>query len=191
MLLPAFQKVKNTAKSIVCINNLKQFGVASGMYLADYDRFCPVVYNMTLPGWGSVQAQWPGMLGYYMNIKFASAYAAFSDRVNPKIFVCPCESQTVLSASYWTGEPGYCRTNYILNDICSKFPSQAVKMPGRGLFICDSQSFAYDSSIGIWNADTSLQYLAFRHSGKLNILYLDGHSEAEKTVEQKQVSLQF
>jgi prepilin-type N-terminal cleavage/methylation domain-containing protein len=45
MLLPALNKARDAAKSISCINNLKQLGLASGMYCNDYQDMLPEIYN--------------------------------------------------------------------------------------------------------------------------------------------------
>ena len=45
MLLPALNKARDKAKSISCINNLKQLGLASGMYCNDYKDMLPEIFN--------------------------------------------------------------------------------------------------------------------------------------------------
>lgn len=40
MLLPALGKARGRAKSVNCISNLKQIGLASAMYPTDNDGFC-------------------------------------------------------------------------------------------------------------------------------------------------------
>jgi prepilin-type N-terminal cleavage/methylation domain-containing protein/prepilin-type processing-associated H-X9-DG protein len=40
MLLPALNKARGTAKRIKCTNNMKQFGLAFGMYMTDFDDWC-------------------------------------------------------------------------------------------------------------------------------------------------------
>ena len=41
MLLPALSKAKSTAQGIQCVNNLKQWGLATQLYVADNDDFLP------------------------------------------------------------------------------------------------------------------------------------------------------
>ena len=41
MLLPALSKAKAKAQSIVCLNNMKQWGLAFRLYGEDYNDFVP------------------------------------------------------------------------------------------------------------------------------------------------------
>ena len=45
MLLPALSKAREKARTISCVSNLKQLGLANGMYTSDFDDYLPPVYN--------------------------------------------------------------------------------------------------------------------------------------------------
>jgi prepilin-type N-terminal cleavage/methylation domain-containing protein len=48
MLLPALQKARIKAQAITCINNQKSIGVASGLYMDDFEGFLPGANNGAL-----------------------------------------------------------------------------------------------------------------------------------------------
>ena len=43
MLLPALQQARRTARTIACINNLRQVGIAMSMYPTDHDGYFPTI----------------------------------------------------------------------------------------------------------------------------------------------------
>jgi len=70
MLLPALSKAREQARSVICRNNLKQIGLAMGMYQADYNEFFPTCNN----------AGWP---------VYPNAWRAISWAVNPVAYHHP------------------------------------------------------------------------------------------------------
>ncbi len=64
MLLPALSQARERARAAVCLNNLKQIGLAMQIYANDYDDHFPAsVYPGTAPG-----ASWTYMLSPYLGI---------------------------------------------------------------------------------------------------------------------------
>ncbi len=47
LLLPAVQSSREAARRIVCVNNLKQYGIGLNQYVLDYNRFPPGVSGNT------------------------------------------------------------------------------------------------------------------------------------------------
>ena len=45
MLLPALNKARDKARTVSCLSNLKQMGVASVQYADDHSRHLPTVYS--------------------------------------------------------------------------------------------------------------------------------------------------
>lgn len=41
LLLPAIQAARETSRRVICVNNLKQFGLAINQYISEYNRFPP------------------------------------------------------------------------------------------------------------------------------------------------------
>ena len=95
LLLPALNKAKETAKSIVCVGNLKQQGLAYAMYMEDNKNYTPQ-YTII----GSLYYYWPAYVAPYVNnaVNFNSVdRTAF---LNQKVFQCPSYSIQSSSFSY-------------------------------------------------------------------------------------------
>ncbi len=61
LLLPALQSAKESARSSLCLSNLKQLGLASLLYAGDMDEQLPAAYN----GDGAVPAYWYQVIAEY------------------------------------------------------------------------------------------------------------------------------
>lgn len=88
MLLPALSMAKEKARSISCINNLKQIGIAIVMYADDNnDYLVPAEYN--LRNGAPFEEGWPTILynGKYLPAQRAPTYYKIADQGS--VFRCP------------------------------------------------------------------------------------------------------
>jgi len=112
ILFPVFAKAKMAAKSITCISNIKQIGLAFEMYLNDYDDKFPVLNQPaanlvgdTDSGYASGEWNLPG--GRQDIADYASKYsvrAVMSPYIkNDRIWICPSDSSS--NPNYVPGSP--------------------------------------------------------------------------------------
>ncbi len=72
MLLPALSQAREKARQSVCMNNLKQIGLAMLMYAQDYNEYFPPAYDGSNKYFGSdplAHYYWFDFLLSYMNVK--------------------------------------------------------------------------------------------------------------------------
>jgi prepilin-type N-terminal cleavage/methylation domain-containing protein len=209
MLLPALAKAKEKAKTISCLNNLKQVGLFVQLYTDDSNDVFPACrkQNPTLP---TMDDWWGNYLG-----KYAAG--------NSNLFHCPV--LTVTRNQYtpnfkwsWTGvsNPGD-RIGYSANVFFLFYPAPAVqaassvniggftfssgyhvkrstiRRPSDCLMIGDSEGYWSMSSYwpnGVMDgSNTQYEGIACRHGGSggkgVNggqgvVVFADSHSEARK-----------
>jgi len=170
MLLPALSQAREKARQAVCMNNLKQIGLAFFMYADDYEGWLPQSYTHWMyylnpylgqPTPGSDMNNWP-MLGYHY-------------------MVCPSKAKTDLR-SY------ACNYSHVFSNKSRKL----YKVPVNWYLIGDGySSYAvtprpapswlriqadYDGD-GINESPLGypFSYLRFRHNRGANFLFAGGH----------------
>jgi len=111
MLLPALSKAREQARSVICRSNLKQVGLAFGMYQADYDEFFPTCNNAGWPVWANAWRKicWdhnPIAYHHPQEILVHEGYLKLGwrdnrDRVKDSPLACPSDRQVgmVISAA--------------------------------------------------------------------------------------------
>ena len=170
MLLPALAKARDKARTISCVNNMKQIGLGGNMYTQDYDGFVHFSYNY--PGYLHFAAI---LNTYYVNDK--------------NTFVCPADTDVRIdTGNGWTGNGRSYLTSYSVH---RPGDSYGTANPGVlvGAVLTPSEAFSilpnFDESIRIAAGDDSAQganhgvrtrrvgYL--RHKLGFNVLYVDGH----------------
>ncbi len=179
ILLPALQSAKKTAKSIVCIGNLKQASTAGLSYGSDFDNLVHLEGQTPIFESDGVKRyyDWPRPLvsvGYLLN---SSVY---------QMGGCPTgkgKTPYAWNAGYGTSKSGSALIDTVTNG------NWYVMRNLTRLQKPDMCQYILDSACN-WSSSTSGQYyevtwdssfgfgLGLRHFQKANVVFLDGHAES-------------
>ncbi len=184
MLLPALNKARDKAKAIACVNQLKQIGTASLMYVEDND--------------GIVM---PYKLEYGVNDKYwyRNFIPPYFNKPDPTLWLknleCPADTGVWMrNGSSSSDEPSYgwniriglnagsgLTSDYIFK--MSKVKNPSGKVAAGDSWHRDEGSASapfyrqYNNSAGDDYAGFNYQ----RHNGNGNVLWVDGHASSENT----------
>ena len=179
MLLPALNQARTKAMAINCMNNLKQIGSSSMFYINDYDGWILSYYDtrQSPSHWGI----WCLSLTYGPKIKKGGSW------------ICPESAKYARSPKDLTYT--YCRINN------SNWRNSAVAYGGtdriypvKKLKKSSNQIYMMDSGWDLTRSDADEQFSPrkgdplrytlldrwgfWKHSGKSNSLFFDGHTSA-------------
>ncbi len=165
MLLPALQQAKEKGRGALCLNNLKQLGLAVEMYCNDYDDWLPT--NGASPYW------------FYALNAYSEDWGIFkcpSDHTFPGMKVDPWNASYGYNYVYlgWTSAPGW--------PVATRHKRMKIKHPSATLTIVDCDS--YNAAVGSANITSGS-----RHNIGGNILWLDGHTSYGKLLAINDVEL--
>jgi prepilin-type N-terminal cleavage/methylation domain-containing protein/prepilin-type processing-associated H-X9-DG protein len=166
MLLPVLENVKEQARSIQCVNNLKQVGQYFSFYSTDYNGY---IFSDVAEA-GNDETYWVGIMGAYMDLKKWPTV----DTVKGYITNCPNESN--YGGRGYTLRYGW---SYSANYYPSFYAPQGqrlskVKKPSEKFLLAEGQYF-YVSN----NTTSSITSVDFRHNDMANFLFFDMHVESE------------
>jgi len=180
LLLPALSQARRAAKVIICTANLKNIGIAGGLYLSDNHNYFPILYYNTYSGynWGygyvgkeageSVYQYPPSKrpLNKYLTVT--------SDDAEVDIARCPLDPGT-FSDETGTTYMGAARIEHD-NDLDGNHSGQKMQR------IHSPSSMVYLAEFGAWHyayGVTNPKYTGFYHSDRkpfYSIAFIDGHS---------------
>ncbi|MGN0879236.1 MAG: DUF1559 domain-containing protein [Oligosphaeraceae bacterium] len=121
MLLPALSKARNAARTISCVNNLKQIGLGITMYCGDHDdSLPPTIYTSGV--WGnpneySLSAPAAGLMlvakcGYLESGSGSSMVPSGDGSDRPKTLSCPAWGESFSFSNAGKLHYDYCRDSY-------------------------------------------------------------------------------
>jgi prepilin-type N-terminal cleavage/methylation domain-containing protein/prepilin-type processing-associated H-X9-DG protein len=198
MLLPALKRARESAKTIQCKSNMRQTGVAFGVYESDF-QVLPAPYYQT--------RYWGGMLldAGILTISEYQYYGAVA--MNCKILDCPTNKDL-----YSLDKLDYERWDYgMSNQLCRLIykdidlyyasdrtdlflPRQKISKPSERLLLGELFSTAANINAGHIGGPRDEtgpnEGSGYPHSSRMNILYVDSHvSDLSRT--KMQSSYQF
>jgi prepilin-type N-terminal cleavage/methylation domain-containing protein/prepilin-type processing-associated H-X9-DG protein len=162
MLLPALSKARERARQAVCMNNLKQIGLAVYLYAQDYDGWVPYYRPF-----GSPNPSWHEYL--YPYVPMGKRYERW------RVWICP--SHLRWSSSSGAGIYTYAMNAYLPANF---WKLDRMKWATTGFLISDIRLGTANMRINPPYYDTEM---GFHHLGKCNILFIDGHVEPKSVSE--------
>lgn len=197
MLLPALNQARDRARSAQCVSNLKQFGLAEQAYVAENNGWH--VLNHCASPWG---LQWY-LNESYMRLLGVSTKRDSSNQLNGQVALSAlCPGATYATAQAEEGKYGFIGYSYgrnneygaLWNDpVYRIIKSSRLRNPSEKLLVMDATDyntlynrgnayFLYGEKPEREGAMNSTP--AYRHAGKLNAVFFDGHAAGGLSLEQ-------
>jgi prepilin-type N-terminal cleavage/methylation domain-containing protein/prepilin-type processing-associated H-X9-DG protein len=196
MLLPALNSAREKARSISCVNNMKQLGLASCMYNQDYDGFLAPYY---MP-YGSGLIYWPWLLARHAGFsgkqlwcpshKHRAHMNAFNKTITADFIQQYPTSGYQPYISYgmhrrFTGGLYQGGVIYTAHPKVEKIKSQS----STGLFMDSSNRSVIENGVyrgyyimpEFFPTSGSWGMLDARHAGAVSTAFVDGHAKSIKT----------
>ena len=203
ILFPVFAQAREKARTISCLSNTKQIGLATMMYVQDYDE---TFFSGPWPGGCADGGYWAGATAGQPTEHWAVLLYPYIK--NTQLFKCPSFSGATYIASYalWTcgqasGAGGYNggksstwiipEVDYGINEWILYAPQSLASFgspadTGLGedaTYIYDGPSVCVNSKLYFINAIEAFGGKidwwgnSVRHTGGINHFYVDGHSK--------------
>lgn len=168
ILLPALNSARERGKSASCVNNLKQLGTYSQMYLSDNDDFFNSTRALNLNG---ENVFWPC---YFTNV-YVPDFKVIGCPTTPKLIDSSKSTGAIGDVSYGLNYEGLTGRNIAASKLSQ------VYLPSATIYGGDC-GYGNDATRALGEGQASLktdgngQFFGF-HSNKANLVMADGHVE--------------
>lgn len=168
LLLPVLGRAKGRVYTVFCLNNLRQWGLATQLYAADHEDYLPSD-GVPSPGPSATNTGWYVLLPRELGI---SPYHEMSWRTNTAVrpgrstWLCPANPRRSNGLNLFH----YCLNENVNGTGEENRPVRfsSVNWPGLIVWLFDSKNLP---AVGSWSfVHTQL------HSAGANISFLDGHA---------------
>lgn len=168
LLLPALGSARHRAQSVACLNNLRQWGLATQLYAADHQDFLPPEGS---PNPTDSSTNW----GWYIQLPRVLDLPRYHEqpwRTNPalapgrSVWICPANPRRSNGRNLFH----YCLNEHVNGTGDENRPVRlgSIPEPGRTVWLFDSKNLP---AVGFWNyVHTNL------HQGGAQFVFLDGHT---------------
>ena len=166
LLFPALQLAKESARTTACASNMRQLGVAFGLYAAPNNSELPwTQWKLTANGFGTA-SQWEGLIFDTIDDEFNSEGQGIGNKKKYDFFRCPSDKFIGGSRSYGVTGSGYTKSS-------DKFSKTRI-----GAYV--NKTMQIEVSPGTFKEDTETQ-VGFKKWGGYdtpyeNFLLLEGAS---------------
>lgn len=175
LLLPALSRAKQTAISSKCISNLKQIGVGGTLYSQDYNGFIPLIEGHYGGVWYS--AHWYGSVYPYI---YPGKDLSHAKNGRKTILVCDADQEIYSPGSgILISYGGNTNVGGAASPEANYFRFNNFSNISKVLWMMDIENSYWTNQ---WRATspTSDQGASPRHSGRVNVLYLDAHCKGRR-----------
>jgi len=193
ILFPVFAQAREKARTISCLSNTKQIGLATMMYVQDYDE---TFYSQPWPGGCPDVGYWAGATPGQPQQHWATLIYPYTK--NGQLFRCPSFNGTTYVASYalWQcGDPTkkliVPEVDYGLNEWIIYQPTAlaSIGSPAEiglgedatyiydGPSVCIQKQLYFINAVIAFGGPIDWWGNSVRHTGGINHFYTDGHSK--------------
>lgn len=135
ILFPVFAQARAKARQTVCLSNLKQIGLATMMYLQDYDNtFFPFQNATTNP---QMFYYWHGGYDYATATYRRELAPIYPYMKNAQIQDCPDGVSLLPPAAAYAGYPAYAVNQRLAQSLGSSVPEASVQQTASTIMLVD------------------------------------------------------
>ena len=194
ILMPTLQSARAQGQSVACRAHLRNLGVALTIYIEDNDRWLPAAEPRDKTDETSEENWYMNqgfMAGMGVNPQFDETGKILGPPAGRSILTCPSHrhpNMTRDESPLFSPQERPYALSYTMNgtlrlssrggSLGSYRHASEFKKPSETLILCDGNGYLSARAIVFYEACPEHNF-EYRHRGSLNLLMLDGHTEAK------------